>query len=103
MNFKKIFIVAAALAFTTSTFAKDDMWNESYMNMTKEDRTKMADMHTKMADCLKSDKEMKECKQVWMDSCKEMGDKCGMMSKHHKGMKGKKGKDKSADTTEGKE
>ncbi|MCM2280463.1 MAG: hypothetical protein NDI61_01300 [Bdellovibrionaceae bacterium] len=53
----------------------------------KEDRQKMAEMHTKMADCLKSDKPMGDCKNEMMKSCKSMMGKesCPMMD-HTKGM-----------------
>lgn len=60
-------------------------WNFSYANdkhmtnMSKEDRQKMADMHMKMADCLKSDKPMKDCKAEMKKECKSMGKECPMM------------------------
>ncbi|HTL12974.1 MAG TPA: hypothetical protein VL588_10825 [Bdellovibrionota bacterium] len=73
---------------------------------TKEERQKMADMHSKMADCLKSDKPMKECKDDMMKNCKDsMGDDCPMMHMmgHKGGMKGKAhahGEDDSKTKTE---
>ena len=57
---------------------------------TPEMRVKMADMHQKMADCLRSDKPMGTCKDEMMKSCHEtMGkDGCSMMKDMHKNMKG---------------
>jgi hypothetical protein len=67
---------------------------------TPEMRTKMAGMHQMMADCLKSDKPISECKQQMMKDCpmmKEngrcpmMGEMDGMMKGQHAGQgKGKK-------------
>lgn len=76
--------IAVALAMlmlsATSSFAADTKF-------TKEDRQKMADMHTKMAECLKSDKSMSDCQSEMMKSCKGMMGKegCPMMG-HMKGM-----------------
>lgn len=87
MKIKKLCLLAATLLFTsTSVFANMEMDK----NMSKEDRAKMADMHSKMADCLKSDKPMSECKTEMMDSCKDMGNACQMMGKDHKMKKSKK-------------
>jgi hypothetical protein len=59
------------------------------MEMTPEQRKTMATAHEQMAQCLRSDKPMTECRQAMRASCDmngEMG--CGMMG-HHKGeMKG---------------
>lgn len=41
---------------------------------TPETRKKMADMHQMMADCLKSEKPIKECKQEIMKNCPMMKD-----------------------------
>lgn len=47
---------------------------------TKEERQKMADVHTKMAECLNSDKSMDECHKEMRESCKDMmGKECPMM------------------------
>jgi hypothetical protein len=60
--------------------AKGDKWPEP----TKEQRQKMAEMHEKMAACLKSDKPASDCHKEMMASCKEaMGKECPMM--HGKG------------------
>lgn len=57
---------------------------------TAEMRTKMAGMHQMMADCLKSDKPVTECKQQMMKDCpmmKETGH-CPMMGEMDAMMKG---------------
>ena len=66
-------------------------------------RKQMADMHQMMADCLKSDKPMGECKQEMMKNCPMMkdGKACPMMGEmedmmggkmmHKKGKKAPKG------------
>lgn len=59
-------------------------------NVSKEERQKMAEMHTKMAACLESDKPMSDCQSEMMKSCKEMMGKsgCPMMGEmgHMRGM-----------------
>ncbi len=48
---------------------------------TKEERTQMVEMHTKMADCLKTDKLMADCHKEMMDSCPlAKNGKCPMMA-----------------------
>ncbi len=94
MNIKKILLLSATLILTSTAFAKD---KAKTMEMSKEDRAKMAEMHSKMADCLKSDKEMSECHKEWKDSCKDMGNSCQMMMGKDKGMKHSKGKAKGMD------
>ncbi len=72
----------AALLFCGSllspaAFAKH---HEKMPEPTKEQRMKMAEAHTKMAECLKSEKTMKDCHTEMMTSCKEAnGGKCPMM------------------------
>lgn len=64
------------------------------MNPSKEDREKMADAHTQMATCLRSDQDFKVCHEALQKECKSMmGGSCpGMdMGKGmHNGMKHKK-------------
>lgn len=70
----------------------------------KEDRQKMAEMHSKMASCLKSDRPMDECRNEMMSSCQKMmgEDGCpmmgkqGMMKGNMRGMKGQGKKQKEA-------
>jgi len=94
MNIKKILLLSATLVLTSTAFAKT---KAKSVEWTKEDRAKMAEMHTKMADCLKSDKDINECHKEMRDSCSEMGVNCPMMGKD-KGMmmKHSKGKAKAA-------
>ncbi|MBY0314577.1 MAG: hypothetical protein K2Q26_03595 [Bdellovibrionales bacterium] len=66
--------------------------------MTSEQRQKMAEMHDKMATCLRSEKPMSDCKTEMMQNCKAMMGKgeCpmtghmgqGMMMDHGKMMHG---------------
>ncbi len=77
-------VIITTLIFTASfSFAADTQ-------VSKEDRQKMAEMHTKMAACLESDKSMSDCQGEMMKSCKEMMGKsgCPMMGEmgHMKGM-----------------
>lgn len=67
----KITIALATLIFAaSSSFAADT-------KVSKEDRQKMAAMHTKMAACLESDKPMSDCQGEMMKSCKDMMGKSG--------------------------
>ncbi len=75
----------AALALTvSSSFAAETT------TVSKDDRIKMATMHTKMAACLQSDKPMGDCQSEMMKSCKEMMGKsgCPMMGMGMGPMKG---------------
>ena len=71
---KKLALISITFVFAGSVFAAET-------NMSKEDRQKMSDMHTKMATCLKSDKPMSECQKDMMGSCQKMmgKDGCPMM------------------------
>ena len=53
--------------------------------MTKEQRNKMADAHEKMAACLRSNRELKDCHDEMMRACKDaMGPEgCPMMGPGH--------------------
>lgn len=80
MRVKKILFFTAALVLTSTSFAKEKAKSAV---MTKDERNQMAEMHSKMADCLKSDKEMSECHNEMMTSCKEMGHNCEMQMQRH--------------------
>lgn len=80
----RIFITLATLIFATSfSFAVET-------STLKEERKQMAEMHTKMAACLESEKPMSDCQGEMMKSCKSMMGKtgCPMMGEmgHMKGM-----------------
>lgn len=77
---KNLALVTIMLAFAGPIFAAET-------KVSKEDRQKMADMHSKMAACLKSDKPMSECQKDMMNSCRQMmgKDGCPMMG-HMRGM-----------------
>jgi len=91
---KKITITTLALSITAAmmvgnlTFAADKKTESKAPS--KEQRQQMATVHQKMAECLKSDKPMSECKSEMMKSCQEkMGkDGCPMMGQMG-GMMGK--------------
>lgn len=53
---------------------------EKKWEITKEQRQKMAEMHEKMAACLKSDKPFEECHKQMASSC---SGGCGMMGSGH--------------------
>lgn len=80
----QLIITITTLIFAASfSFAADT-------EVSKQDRQKMAELHTKMAACLESDRPMGECQGEMMKSCKSMMGKsgCPMMGEmgHMKGM-----------------
>ncbi len=83
MKLTKAFLFAASLLFAGSVFAADSA-------PVKEDRQKMIEMHSKMAECLKSDKSTDECHKDMKSSCscKAHGGKAGGCAHHGKGKKG---------------
>lgn len=66
-------IVSAALGANPPTGAQSDP--------SKEMREKMATLHEKMAECLRSDKSITECRTAMMKSCHDVvgNDDCSMM------------------------
>jgi hypothetical protein len=85
-------ITAIALSLSTAAFAADTQQPNPKAaphehQMTKEQRQKMAEMHQKMADCLKSDKPMSECHAEMMKECQDKmgGEGCPMMGHHGEG------------------
>lgn len=71
---------------------------QAHPPVSKEQRTKMAEMHTQMAACLNSDKDIRDCHSQMKASCDQqgMGDMCGMgmgmgMGRGHGGMMKHKG------------
>ncbi len=105
---KKVLIFAVIGMFSSFSFAEHHMKMMGEMpTMTKEQREMMAKNHDMMAQCLRSEKTMKECHESMKDSCeKNMGaDMCPMhgmgmmgMGKKHKMMK--MAKDKGEKTTD---
>jgi hypothetical protein len=55
---------------------------------TAEQRQKMAEIHQKMADCLRSDRPIEECRSEMATACHDSlgADQCPMMGKHGGGM-----------------
>lgn len=81
----KALLLTLVLTMCNVLFAeeKDDSHKEhSKMTMTQEERTKMAEMHEKMALCLRSSKPLKECKKEMKKAMHEDG--CPMMEKREK-------------------
>lgn len=90
----KNFVMLVAAVMISSPFAfgadKNDKATKtdksSWMSMSPETRKQMADMHQKMADCLKSDRSISECRDNMMANCPMMKDgSCpmtGMMMGH---------------------
>lgn len=103
----KTLVVVSAVTFAlpawssgNSNDSRSPVSAEQHAKMdTPEMRQKMAQMHERMATCLRSNRDMKECHQEMMQNCPMMKDgKCnmhGMMGmdmdgNHHDMMKGKK-------------
>lgn len=77
---------ALALVCAPAAFAHEEK------ALTKEQRAKMADVHQKMAECLRSERPISECRAEMMKGCKDtmgaegcpmMGHGPGMMEKGH--------------------
>ncbi|MEQ1876797.1 MAG: hypothetical protein ABL958_09125 [Bdellovibrionia bacterium] len=83
-----IFICGSPMAFSAEPQAGKKEGPGKMSPPTPEMREKMAVNHEKMAACLRSDTDMKECHKEMKKQCHEtMGDTCPMM-----GMMGPKGK-----------
>lgn len=81
-----VMLIAAIMISSPIAFGadKDDkaakIDKSSWMNMSAETRKQMADMHQKMADCMKSNKPISECRTNMMANCPMMKDgSCPMM------------------------
>ncbi len=86
----KTTIAAMILLSITSYSTAFSADKNKTIEMTFEQRQKMATAHENMATCLRSDKKIEDCRKEMMQSCQEtMGkDGCPMMGKMH-GMMGK--------------
>jgi hypothetical protein len=92
------------MAFATPSFGADKkkMKMMSMITMTPEQRQSMANVHEKMAACLRSDKAIEDCHKDMMQSCQDMMGKtgCPMMDQKgkmhdmNKGMMDKKDQEK---------
>lgn len=78
--------IVLALSLCFSGFASADHHGKM-PEPTKEERAAMAEMHTKMAECLKTEKAVSDCHKEMMDACPmaKEGKKCPMMAMHHGG------------------
>lgn len=76
--------VAISLGLTTATLAQTPKGQITSAQRHKmgEVHRKMADMHSKMAACLESDKAPSQCRQEMLDACSaNFGGNCPMMGK----------------------
>jgi hypothetical protein len=78
-------IAVVALALSTPALAADP---QKAPAPSKEQREKMAEVHQKMAECLRSDRPISECRAEMAKSCQDMvgADGCPMMSYGKGGM-----------------
>lgn len=84
-----------SLGFSSGAFAShhEMMMMDDKAELSKEQREALAKNHDKMAQCLRSEKTLKECHQEMMDACEKSGDgmNCPMKKmKNHKMMKNSK-------------
>ncbi len=75
------FLSVVALLGNVALAANGSSKAGKMLEPTKEQRQKMADLHEKMAACLKSDRLVSDCRKEMMQGCKDtMGkDGCPMM------------------------
>lgn len=76
---KNLMALLFVFGMTGTVYADQHM---DMKEMTKEQRVKMADMHDKMAACLRSDRAMKDCHDEMKMSCDADKD-CKEMMMHH--------------------
>ncbi|MDD4974122.1 MAG: hypothetical protein PHY93_07205 [Bacteriovorax sp.] len=55
--------------------------NDNWSNISSSERKQMSEMHQKMADCLKSNKSISECREYMMTNCPDCHSH-GMMMRH---------------------
>lgn len=92
-------LVFLGLSFGAGSAFADHHGKGPMTEPTKEERAQMADMHSKMAECLRSEKSMKDCHEEMKANCPMMkdGKACPMGMDHHGHMhhsKGEKAKKK---------
>ena len=81
-------IAALALAWAGPVHAADPKKPTPPPAPTAEQRQKMADVHQKMAECLRSDRPIADCRSEMASACHDMlgAGACPMMGKGHGGM-----------------
>ena len=91
-----LYLGGAALAAESSA-AKSESSSSKSDEPSKELREKMAVNHEKLAQCLRSEKPFRECREEMHEQCHDMKDDgaCPMMEKMGKGMMHKHKKDNS--------
>lgn len=109
-NWVRVLVTVFTGVLTTLAYAEEKMGADyskhhgktgMMKEVTPEMRKKMADSHQMMADCLKSDKPLSECKQEMVKNCpmmKENG-RCAMMGEMDM-MMGKHSKTSKAESME---
>lgn len=94
---KNVILSLSMLCFLAPVAALANHHDGAMKEPTKEERTQMVDLYSKMADCLKTEKPMADCHKEVVASCPmAKAGKCPMMMGHHHadGEHGKKGKGK---------
>lgn len=83
-----VFCVLGGVITSSVTFADADKKKspKAMSALTVEQRKKMADVHEKMAACLRSDRPMSECHEEMMNACRENMGKGGCPMMGGKGM-----------------
>ena len=90
---KKIILTMGFFIFALGLQSKAEetaMKGKEPQALSQEQRAKMAELHEKMAACLRSDKPAPECHHEMFKSCSEMSKsgECPMMAGMHHGPKG---------------
>ena len=83
------FVGVSLCLISVSTFAQQKSQGTGVPHwmskVTPENRQKMADLHQKMAECLRGDQSIGECHDQMVNGCKALGNDCpmgrGMMGK----------------------
>lgn len=83
-------LVCAALitGFAARSMAEEPKPATPEAPLSRETREQMAQMHGKMAECLRSDKDVKTCHDEMRSSCEKLGPESCMKMGHHGGRGG---------------
>ena len=91
--FSSVFITNISSSATSAETNRKSDVTKPPTQMTKEERNKAADLHEKMASCLRSDRVLADCRQDMMKGCEDsmgkdgcpMGGHWGMMKNDYRG------------------
>ncbi len=89
---RNLFTALVVLGLSLPAFAGHHKHGGPIPEPTKEQRVKMAEMHDKMAACLRSEQTMAACHEEMNAACEASGDSCPMMGHHHGKKAWKKGR-----------